>query len=248
MLSSELARLAGVSVRTLRHYHQIGVLEEPERDVNNYRDYTVEHLAAVLRIVSFTGLGIPLSEIGRVLDDEAAASRLLDRIDRQTADEIQRLEKRRRTISELKTGRAAPDLPAVLIPHADLLRSSMDATPENERQEREQIALVSHFSAGADLSWLVGVLEELGREETRYKDIMNRFAGLSHDTSDTDQALIDDMVELLQTALSVEEIPVLGTEATVLLLDHQDRYHNASQRRVWEAVLRALNEAPAIED
>ena len=31
MLSSELAELAGVTVRTLRHYHQIGLLPEPPR-------------------------------------------------------------------------------------------------------------------------------------------------------------------------------------------------------------------------
>ncbi|MEV4016841.1 MerR family DNA-binding transcriptional regulator [Nonomuraea angiospora] len=40
MLSSELAELAGVTVRTLRHYHQIGLLPEPRRASGGYRNTT----------------------------------------------------------------------------------------------------------------------------------------------------------------------------------------------------------------
>ena len=46
MRSGELAALAGVTVRTLRHYHQIGLLPEPERGGNGYRDYDVHDLLA----------------------------------------------------------------------------------------------------------------------------------------------------------------------------------------------------------
>lgn len=241
MRSNELATLAGVTVRTLRHYHQIGLLEEPERTANDYRDYTVAHLATVLRIVSFTNLGIPLSEVQRVLNDTAAAVELLDRIDRQTAEEIKRLETRRRTIKGLKAGGAAPDLPATLIPHADLLRSRTNSTPENERYEREQIALVTHFTADKDLSWLVSALENLAGTGARYKDLMDQFEALPPDASDEQQPLIDEMVELLQAPLPLDDIPILGTEATILLLDHQDKHYNASQRRVWATVLGALS-------
>jgi DNA-binding transcriptional MerR regulator len=34
---SRLAAYAGVTVRALRHYHQIGLLPEPERDHSGYR-------------------------------------------------------------------------------------------------------------------------------------------------------------------------------------------------------------------
>ncbi len=50
MKSSELARMAGVSVRTLRHYHAIGLLPEPPRGDNGYRDYEPTHLLRLLRI------------------------------------------------------------------------------------------------------------------------------------------------------------------------------------------------------
>ena len=45
MRSNEVAKLAGVTVRTLRHYHQLGLLAEPERSENGYRDYAATDVA-----------------------------------------------------------------------------------------------------------------------------------------------------------------------------------------------------------
>ncbi|GAT66905.1 merR family transcriptional regulator [Planomonospora sphaerica] len=39
MRIGELAALAGVSTRTVRHYHRLGLLPEPERRANGYRVY-----------------------------------------------------------------------------------------------------------------------------------------------------------------------------------------------------------------
>ncbi|MEI3308806.1 MAG: MerR family transcriptional regulator [Eggerthella lenta] len=69
MKSSELAKLAGVSVRTLRHYHAIGLLPEPPRGENGYRDYHAEDLVRLLRVKRLSSLGFSLSRIGEVLDE-----------------------------------------------------------------------------------------------------------------------------------------------------------------------------------
>ncbi len=50
MRSRKPASLAGVTVRTIRHYHQIDLLAEPPRDANGYRRYGVQHLVRLLRI------------------------------------------------------------------------------------------------------------------------------------------------------------------------------------------------------
>ena len=50
MRSNDVAKLAGVTVRTLRHYHQLGLLPEPPRQANGYRDYSPADVARVLRI------------------------------------------------------------------------------------------------------------------------------------------------------------------------------------------------------
>lgn len=111
MRTSELAALAGVTIRTLRHYHQIGLIEEPGRSPNDYREYDVRHLARLLRIIRLTELGVPLAELPEVLDDPDAAADLLDRLDEEAAAGIRRLTSRRAVIAVLRQHGAMPDLP-----------------------------------------------------------------------------------------------------------------------------------------
>lgn len=123
MLSSELAELAGVTVRTLRHYHQIGLLPEPPRSIGGYRRYDVSDLVRLLRITRSTALGVPLSALPAVLDDPAAVEELLDELDRQAAAEIERLNARRADIAALRSSGSPPDLP----PELSVLRSAPEA-------------------------------------------------------------------------------------------------------------------------
>lgn len=74
MRSSELARAAGVTVRTVRHYHQLGLLPEPDRSANGYRSYGVRHLARLLRIRQLSLLGIPLEDVPSILDRDPSVS------------------------------------------------------------------------------------------------------------------------------------------------------------------------------
>ena len=43
----QIADLAGTSVRAVRHYHEVGLLAEPERRSNGYKQYGVAHLVRV---------------------------------------------------------------------------------------------------------------------------------------------------------------------------------------------------------
>lgn len=65
----EMADLAGVSLRAVRHYHDIGLLDEPERRSNGYKQYGVSHLVRLLRIKRLTALGFSLSQIAHMDDD-----------------------------------------------------------------------------------------------------------------------------------------------------------------------------------
>ncbi len=89
--SNELAKLAGVTVRTLRHYHAIGLLGEPPRQANGYRDYRPEDLLRVLRIRQLASLGFPLDQVAGMLDElDAERSQREPRLpaDQPTADDI----------------------------------------------------------------------------------------------------------------------------------------------------------------
>ncbi len=41
MRIGEIAGIVGVSTRAVRHYHRIGLLPEPPRRANGYREYTL---------------------------------------------------------------------------------------------------------------------------------------------------------------------------------------------------------------
>lgn len=64
----QLARLAGVSVRTLHHYDEIGLLKPAFTGENRYRYYGEDEVLRLQQILIHRALDIPLSEIGAILD------------------------------------------------------------------------------------------------------------------------------------------------------------------------------------
>ncbi|QOF70500.1 MerR family transcriptional regulator [Aminobacter sp. SR38] len=70
----ELARLAGVTVRTLRHYHDIGLLKPVFVGANGYRSYGEEQLLRLQQVLIHRELGIPLGEIAAILDAPGQAA------------------------------------------------------------------------------------------------------------------------------------------------------------------------------
>jgi DNA-binding transcriptional MerR regulator len=65
--AGELARAAGVSTDTLRHYERKGVLQRPRRSANGYREYPPDALARVLLVRRALAFGFTLDELARVL-------------------------------------------------------------------------------------------------------------------------------------------------------------------------------------
>jgi DNA-binding transcriptional MerR regulator len=72
-----VARLAQVSVRTLRHYDELGLLKPARADpVTGYRYYTPGQVLRLHRILVLRDLGVPLSQIGQLLDDDVSVEQL----------------------------------------------------------------------------------------------------------------------------------------------------------------------------
>lgn len=65
--SGELARLAGVSTDTLRHYERKGVLARPTRSTNNYRQYPTAALQRVRLVRKALAVGFTLDELANIL-------------------------------------------------------------------------------------------------------------------------------------------------------------------------------------
>lgn len=64
---AEVARLSNVSSRTLRHYHQLGILDPAYTGQNGYRYYAQEQLLRLQRILLLRELGLGLEAIAEVL-------------------------------------------------------------------------------------------------------------------------------------------------------------------------------------
>ena len=71
MRIGEVAQIVGISARSIRHYHRVGVLAEPERTTGGYREYDVADLARIARIAFLSSSGVPLREVGALLEAEA---------------------------------------------------------------------------------------------------------------------------------------------------------------------------------
>ena len=73
----DFSQLGQVSVRTLHHYDERGLLK-PARidDWTGYRFYSVEQLPRLNRILALKDLGFSLDQIGRLVDDDVPADQL----------------------------------------------------------------------------------------------------------------------------------------------------------------------------
>jgi DNA-binding transcriptional MerR regulator len=101
----QLARYASVSTKTIRVYHDKGLLPEPGRDSSGYRRYTAQHAIDLIKIRTLAEAGVPLA---RIRDLKAAPGeefrRALHQVDIDLTARIQRLRQTRRRLRQLAAG------------------------------------------------------------------------------------------------------------------------------------------------
>ncbi|WP_328678515.1 MerR family transcriptional regulator [Streptomyces sp. NBC_00322] len=114
MRIGEIAALAGVTPRTVRHYHHLGLFPEPERLPNGYRDYRLRHAVALARIRRLTELGLGLAEVRDVLADDAGRelAEVLQELDDDLARQAAAIAGRRARLGGLIEQARAGLLPA----------------------------------------------------------------------------------------------------------------------------------------
>lgn len=91
----EVGELAGTSLRTVRHYHDVGLLEAPARGANGYKRYGVAHLVRLLRIRRLTDLGFSLIQIAAMSETGDHPAQALRSVDAKLAETIARLQRAR---------------------------------------------------------------------------------------------------------------------------------------------------------
>jgi DNA-binding transcriptional MerR regulator len=143
----DFSRVTFLSVKTLRHYHRVGLLEPADVDpVTGYRRYTTVQIPVAQVIRRFRDLGMPLDDIGSVLraPDQTTRSELI-------AAHLTRLEE-----SLAETQRAVASL-RELLEHP-----SLSAVIEHRRIRATQTAAITSTVEIGDLpAWYQGAMGEI---------------------------------------------------------------------------------------
>lgn len=101
----QLAKYAGVTIKAVRHYHRLGLLEEPPRDSSNYRRYSARHAIALIKIKTLADAGVPLARIKQLLAaDPNQFAAAITEIDRKLQERVAELLRTRERIAQLSGG------------------------------------------------------------------------------------------------------------------------------------------------
>lgn len=242
MRSNEVAKTAGVTVRTLRHYHQLGLLPEPPRAANGYREYTAADLARVLRIKRLASLGFPLARIGALLEEmdtqtaagngadpasrhdpaasgapadtasDASPLSALDELDRELALQIEALQEQRRTIAALKAEHLSPDIP---VRFGRAIRGIM-GTPA-DTASHAALVVAAHLYGDREMAELERVAAQMQDTSlaASMESLDRRCAALAPDAPEAERAaLVSESLEALAPLIDQFDIENWTREAT----------------------------------
>ena len=152
----QLAELAGTTLRTVRHYHEVGLLAEPERRANGYKRYGVTHLVRLLRIKRLTDLGFSLTQIAEMGEQDEHPEEALRRLDADLAATIERLQRVRVELSLILRQSAPTDLPP------ELAAAAADA--ELSDADRSFIAVMGTLLTPSAMTAYKTMVETLGTD------------------------------------------------------------------------------------
>ncbi|MFG2821177.1 MerR family transcriptional regulator [Kitasatospora sp. NPDC048365] len=177
MRIGELAGLAGITTRAVRHYHQVGLLPEPLRQANGYREYTLRDAALLARIRRLTELGLSLEEVRDVVAEDAGRDlvEVLTELDADLARQEAAIRERRCRLAELLAqageagrlpaeGPVSPELAALFADMAAEAERRTGPEPQSAAAERRLLALLDGPGGHAHQGWLAGLQASFGAD------------------------------------------------------------------------------------
>lgn len=151
-------------MRAIRHYHQRGLLAEPDRDASGYRRYTADDVIALIRIRTLADAGVPLARIEELLGagpEEFFGA--IAQIDKALIGRIRDLQEQRRRVSRLVAGDRL-FLPAEIAELLDRLRA-IGVSPRTVQIERDAWILLAGRHREAARRWAAEKLVALADPE-----------------------------------------------------------------------------------
>lgn len=240
MKSAELAALAGVTVRTLRHYHHLGILAEPTRQTNGYRRYGLRDLIRVLRIKHLSAAGVPLQATAAMLDrgeETGDIQHLLDAIDQDLAQRIAHLTAQRALIAAARASGTTPDLPAELSRLLSVLAAS--GPPEVVASSHDQFVLLAHLTGAEDQANVTALFSHLHDPALwpRLLSISQQFETLTADSGAEEiEAVVAEFRTFLtgasRTFATWTDTSLADTRLAALVETYRQEFLNPAQRLV----------------
>src|SRR5690349_12077052 len=167
MRIGELAGLVGISTRAIRHYHDVGLLAEPARKANGYREYSLRDAVELARIRRLTELGLSLDEVGDALARDAGRdlAEILRELDADLARQEAGLRQRRARLAQLLRQAEAGGKPSEQAPVSAGLAELFDRMariaaeqpgpePAMAARDRDLMALLETASPAHGTGWL----------------------------------------------------------------------------------------------
>ncbi|MFF3581141.1 MerR family transcriptional regulator [Streptomyces mirabilis] len=214
MRIGELAVTVGVTTRTVRHYHHLGLLPEPERRPNGYRDYTLRHAVVLARIRRLTELGLGLTEVRDVLADDAGRdlTEVLEELDADLARQEAAIRERRDRLRALLDREG--DLPAEgpVSPELAALLTGMAHGPESPMaaRDREVLALIDTVASPESRQRLMAALGsafETPAAVARAHEVYALLDALADADLDVDDPRVDEAARALADCLPDSLLP-----------------------------------------
>ncbi|RFA07132.1 MerR family transcriptional regulator [Subtercola boreus] len=186
--TSQIAELAGTTVKAVRHYHEIGLLDLPERTSNGYKQYSVGHLVRLLRITRLTDLEVPLAQIAVMESSDSQPEEALRVLDAQLAETIERLQRISAELKMILRNQSSMDMPSGFSP------ISVDIS----EADRALIMIYSRVFGPAEMDDVRSMIIDLRKDPAH-----TQFDNLAEDAGEeTRQSLAEHYAPLLSTITS----------------------------------------------
>ncbi|MEU6670437.1 MerR family transcriptional regulator [Streptomyces sp. NPDC046727] len=187
MRIGEIAALVGVTPRAVRHYHHLGLLPEPLRRANGYREYSFRDAVLLARIRRLTELGLGLDEVRDVLaDDEGRElAEVLEELDEDLGRQEVAIRERRARIAallaEARAGRLAADGP--VSPELTGLLAGIGQMPDSPMavKDREILTLLDTVIPEEERSRLLGMLHGMAEHAGAVYGLLDALADAEPD-------------------------------------------------------------------
>lgn len=228
-----LARLAHVTPRTVRHYHQIGLLPEPERLANGYRDYSVLDVTALLRVRRLVALGLPLERVGDLVGSAAPGSVAaeLAGIEQELRDQIALLTEQLLEVQQVRTS----PLPEAAAAYAQL-DSAADLGWSDPHARRVETDLSLLLAAAGHERQLMEYVEAVAADPARALHLARIGERLLQVTEATPEVERNQIAAELAQSIPVPQGPELSSSLAGLVADYAEQSFTPAQQDVLQRV------------